>query len=84
ANQLVYLPVEEPDEVTRFRNWQQYLAHLMLDIGESCDDDDRIRRMADLIQFRYVNELFALWERVGDLPCDQYERECRAFVETLE
>ncbi|MCC9641601.1 hypothetical protein LOC71_04895 [Rhodopirellula sp. JC740] len=84
ANQLIYLALEDPDEVTRFRNWQQYLAHLMLDIGESCDDDDRIRRIADLVQFRHINELFVLWERVGDLPYDQHEQECRAFVETLD
>ena len=83
TNQLIYLPVEEPDQVTRFRNWQQYLAHLLLRVGESCVDEAHIRRMADLVQFRYVNELFTLWERAGNLPYDEYERDCLAFVETL-
>jgi hypothetical protein len=82
-NQLVYLPIEEPNDVTRFSSWQQYLANLLLGVGESCDDDDSVRRMADLVEFRYVDELFALWEHVGDLPYEQYERDCRAFVQGL-
>lgn len=84
TNQLIYLPVEEPDDVTRFCNWQQYLAHLLLGVGESCDDNDRIRRMADLLDFHYVDDLFALWETVGDSPYDEYERDCSAFVDGLE
>lgn len=83
VNQLLYLPIEEPADVTRFSNWQQYLGNLLLGVGESCDDDDSIWRMADLVEFGYMEELFALWERVGDLPHEQYERDCRAFVEGL-
>jgi hypothetical protein len=83
GNQLLYLPIEEPADVTRFSNWQQYLGNLVLGVGESCDDDDSIWRMADLVEFGYTEELFALWERVGELPHEQYERDCRAFVERL-
>ena len=83
VNQLFYLPIEEPNDVTRFSNWQQYLGNLLLGICESLDDDDGVRRVADLVDFRYVEELFALWKRVGNLPYEQYERDCRAFVQGL-
>ena len=83
VNQLLYLSIEEPAVVTRFYNWQQYLGNLLLDVGESCDDHDSIWRIADLVEFGYTEELFALWERVGDLPQEQYERDCRVFVDGL-
>jgi hypothetical protein len=83
ANQLVELPVEEPDDVTRFANWQQYLARLMMSVGESRDDDDQVRRIADLVEFRYTDELFAFWERIDGLAYDEYERTRRAFIAGL-
>ena len=84
ADQLMQIPIEDPTDITRFLNWQQYLAHLMLRVGESVDDDHRIRRIADLIHFRYVDRLFDLWERVGHSPYDEYMQSCRSFVAELD
>jgi hypothetical protein len=50
--------VESPDETrATFANWQQYLAGLMIDIAESIEDDDRLRRAAELVGSRHFDEL---------------------------
>jgi hypothetical protein len=84
ANHLIEVAIEDPKDATRFLNWQQFLAHLLLNIGESFDDNDRIRRIATLIQFRYVDDLFTLWEQVGELPYDEYRSGCQSFVARLD
>jgi hypothetical protein len=61
---LVQLDVESPDESrATFRHWQQYLADLMIRIGESVDDDEQVHRMAKLVGFAHTDELFAYFAR---------------------
>ena len=81
---LIELDVEAPDEVRHsYQNWQQYLAGLMLRIGESIDDDHRVSRMADLVGFKHAADLLELWRLIADLPHAEYERSCAAFVAGL-
>jgi len=81
---LIECDVETPDEIRHtYNNWQQYLAGLMLRIGDSVDDDHRIRRMAELVAFKHTDELLQLWRSIGDLPYADYERSCDAFVAGL-
>ncbi|HEY1378542.1 MAG TPA: hypothetical protein VGF55_17210 [Gemmataceae bacterium] len=78
---LVQMDVEEPGRVReRFANWQQYLADLMIVIGESGVEDERFRRIAGLVQFGHVDELFAFFDRVAALPHDDYHAARRQFV----
>lgn len=52
TRELVQMYVESPEESrTVFRHWQDYLADLMARLGETVDDDDRFRRMAELVGF---------------------------------
>ena len=60
ARQLVQMDVESPDESrATFQHWQQFLADLMIRIGESEDEDEQVRRMADVVGFAHTDELFA-------------------------
>ncbi len=78
---LVQIDVETPGEVRHeFRVWQQYLADLMLIVGESVDDDDRVRRMAEIVGFRHVDELFDFYASVEDVAHDEYDAARRQFV----
>ena len=49
-------------------------------IGESVDDDDRIRRISGLVSFRYADQLFELWQASGGLSYAERDQACRAFV----
>lgn len=70
---LVQIDIETPDEYREtFRHWQQYLADLMIRIGETVDDDERVRRMAKLIEFAYTDELFAYFARSQTLSGDEW------------
>ena len=81
---LIELDIETSDEIRHtYYNWQQYLAGLMLRIGESVDYDDHVRRMAGLVAFKHTDELFELWRFIGNLPHADYERSCEAFVAGL-
>jgi hypothetical protein len=56
---LIQIDVESPNEQrAHFNHWQQYLAELMVRVGESVDSDDRVRRVADLVGFDHTQELF--------------------------
>lgn len=75
TKELVQMDVESPHENrATFQHWQQYLAALMIRIGESVDKDDRVRRMAKLVGFAHTDELFAYFARThglsGDAWCD--------------
>src|SRR3954469_4654325 len=78
---LVQVDVEEPGRVREtFANWQPYLADLMIVIGESGVDDERLRRIAGLVQFPHVEGLFAFFDRVAALSHDDYHAARRQFV----
>ncbi len=81
ARALVQIGVEQPGKTrATFRTWQQYLASLMLRIGESVDDDDQIRRISDLVLFRHADELFELWRGSRGLSHAEYEQAGQAIV----
>lgn len=82
AGTLVEKDIEAPDETqATYRNWQQYLAGLMLRIGEAVDDDDRVRRIAGLVGLRFTEELFLFWQRSTHLSGEEYHQARREFVE---
>ncbi len=82
---LVQKAIESPHEVrARFANWQQYLADLMIRIAESIDDDDRLRRMAHLIDFRQFDELLAFFDACRDHPpAEEYDRRKARFLDAI-
>jgi hypothetical protein len=80
AGDLVQMDVEAPDESrATFRHWQQYLADLMLRIGESVEEDERVRRIAKLIGFAHTAELFAYFARTQALSGDAWWEARRRF-----
>jgi hypothetical protein len=84
SRSLLQIDVEAPDEVRSvFTSWQQYLADLLIRIGESGVDDESLRRIANLVQFHPVEELFAFYERAQDLADEQYEAAKRQFLSGL-
>ncbi len=80
SSQLVQMAIESPDEAcATFQHWQQWLADLMIRIGESVDDDERVRRMAELVGFTHLDELFDYFTRTRELKGDASREARRRF-----
>jgi hypothetical protein len=80
ARTLVEFDVESPQkETATFRHWQQYLAHLMIRIADSTDDDEEIRRIVGIIQFAHTRELFEYFDRSRQLEGDAWWEARRRF-----
>jgi hypothetical protein len=80
AGVLLQIDVESPDEVrATFRYWQQYLADLMVRVGEAEGSDDRIRRIADLVGFAHTGKLFEFFDRVQSMRGDAWWKARRQF-----
>jgi hypothetical protein len=80
AGVLLIIDVESPHEIrTTFRHWQQYLAHLMIQVAESEESDSRIRRIADLVGFAHTRELFEYFDRMQNLSDDAWWEARRQF-----
>jgi hypothetical protein len=80
ADALVLIDIESPGQVrSTFRHWQQYLAHLMIQVAESEESDDRIRRIAELIGFAHTRELFEYFDRMQNLSDDAWWEARRQF-----
>jgi len=54
-------------------------AALMIRIGESVDDDERVRRMAKLVGFAHTDELFAHFARTQGQSGDAWWDAKRKF-----
>jgi hypothetical protein len=81
TKELVQMDVESPDESrATSRHWQQYLAALMIRIGESVDEDEGVRRRAKLVGFAYTDELFAYFTRTQGLSGDAWQDARRRFL----
>jgi hypothetical protein len=81
TKELVQMDVESPDENrANFRHWQQYLADLMIRVGESVDEDDRVRRIANLVGFAHMDQLFAYFARSQALSGDAWWEARRRFL----
>ncbi len=81
---LIQLDVESPHESrTRFENWQQYLADLMIRVAESIESDERIRRIAALVGFAHTDALFEFFRRMEELPADEYEAARAQFIRSI-
>jgi hypothetical protein len=84
TRELVQIDVESPDESrTIFQHWQQYLADLLLQIGESVEDDEDLRRIADLIGFAHTDELFAYFARTDELSPDEWSEAREQFLSSI-
>jgi len=84
SRELIQMDVESPDEDrTIFRHWQQYLADLIVTIGESLASDDHLRRIADRIGFGHVEELFDYYQRTEDLEGDEWWQARRQFPASI-
>ncbi len=84
TRELVQVIVEAPDEPpVVFRHWQQYLGDLMIRVGESEDDDDRVRRIAELVGFRHTDALFDHFARTESLTGDAQWEARRQFPLSL-
>lgn len=79
---LIQKDIESPGEViARFAHWQQYLADLMIRIGESVEDEDQLRRIAQLIGFLHFPALMAFFDDCADNPRpSEYEGRRLRFI----
>jgi hypothetical protein len=81
TRELVQIDVESPDEArATFQHWQQYLADLLIRVGESVDDDGRVRRMAELVGFRHTDKLFDYFARTASMTGESYLEARRQFL----
>lgn len=84
TGELAQIDVETPGESRdRFVHWQQYLANLMIVIGESIADDERLRRIAVLIGFDYTDALFDFYTRIQHFDGERYWESRRQFLHAL-
>lgn len=78
---LVQKHVESPREIrATFANWRQYLAALMVDVAEAIDDDDRLRRIADIVGFRDVDPLLAFLDACRDETPEEFDSRKARFL----
>ena len=78
---LIEKSLETPSEVRiTYHGWQQYLASVMLEVCNAIDEMDHIGRIADLIGFLHVDELFAHLRQSGTLQGEQWETAQDEFV----
>jgi hypothetical protein len=82
---LLMIDIESPGEVRwKFGNWQQYLGWLMIRIGESVDDDTKVRTMATCVAFESVDSLFVFFQGCArNEPIAVYDRRHREFIAEL-
>lgn len=84
TKKLAQIDIECPDEIhDEYENWQQYLAELMIRIGEGIDDDKRVRRAAKVIAFAHVDGLFDFFSRTQALSGRAYKKAKRQFLASL-
>ena len=84
TKKLIRIDIESPDEIhDEFENWQQYLADLMIRIGEGIDDDNRARRAAEVMGFAHVDELFDFFSRTQSMSVSAYESAKRHFLANI-
>jgi hypothetical protein len=84
TRELVQMDVEDPgNSRTTFRHWQQYLADLMVRIGESEDDDGRLRHLAELVGFAHTDALFGYFTRSEGLTGEAWGEARRLFPQTI-
>jgi hypothetical protein len=80
SGQFIEKDIEGGGEVqTRYDNWQQYLAELMIRIADSGADDEKLRGIAEMVGFRYLAETLQFLDSCGNLPFDEYHRRKEAF-----
>lgn len=80
TRELLQMDVESPgDSQAVFRHWQQYLAGLMIHVGESMDDDNGVRYIAELVGFAHLEELFDHFARTAELSGDAWWKARRLF-----
>ncbi len=79
---LKYVEDEEPTAV--FKNWQQYLASLIRRLVETGDEDDNLRRTAEIIGFHDLDATLAHLASTAGLPSEEDAREWDRFVASLE
>jgi hypothetical protein len=84
AKRLIELDVESPLEPkATFLNWQQYLGGLMLRIGESVDDDDRLLLISKLVAFKHIDMLFEFWRVTNGYSSMEYYRARDTFLSNI-
>lgn len=83
AKELVQMDVESGECGAMFQHWQQYLAALMIRVGESVDQDERVRRIAKIIGFAYTEDLFAYFTRAQALSGDPWTDARRKFPQSI-
>ncbi|MBL9091142.1 MAG: LYR motif-containing protein [Planctomycetaceae bacterium] len=73
--------VESPKSpINKFLSWQQYLADLLIHVGESMEDDERVRRVASIVGFQNSDLLFKFFAAAEDGSYDEYMRLRDEFV----
>ncbi len=84
TRELVQMEVEAPAESrTIFRHWQQFLADLMIRIGDSVGDDRRVQYMAELVGFAHTDELFKFFASTEAVSGDAWWEARRQFLLNL-
>ena len=53
-------------------------------MAESIDDDERLRRMSDLVGYKNFDETLALLDSLGNATYEETERAKAGFLATLQ
>ncbi len=84
ARFMMQMSPEHPGEIwARFECWQQYLAHVVLRVLETEDDDQQVRRIADLVRFRHLESLLAHRDAGPRLSGPDFELAETRFIANL-
>jgi hypothetical protein len=72
TRELVQIDMDAPDEPSMvFKHWQQYLADVLLQVADA-EDDDRVRRIAELIGFQHTDKLLLFLEDAESMDSDTW------------
>lgn len=84
AGSLIQIDVESPGTSrATFHSWPQYLADLMIQMGESVEDDEQLQRIARLVEFGRIERLFEFFDQSADLVSEDYEAARREFIASI-
>jgi hypothetical protein len=81
---LIQKDVETPGEIqARYRNWQQYLADLLMRIAEVIEDENELKDIAQLVGFRHLAETLACLDRLAAKSDNEWNRGKEQFIAEL-
>jgi hypothetical protein len=75
--------IEDPDDAgmqSHYKNWQQYLVDLMIDMVEAEEDDERLKKMAERIEFSRLDEVIDFVESMQAVDYEEKNEQTLKFI----